>query len=190
MALVYRTRPTRGDPCGNRASRLAASSVSPYCLATAAFAVLGKGAQTINAGPGSGYASWDGSPGKKTVSVNGNAGGIIDSGYCQDGWFDWFTGGPHYDARASRSCQPYQSRYSGVVQEATYAPVSGMQRMGSCYGPNNATTSGTCASSKYALRNLEGVNPRFPNYSTRDWIRDSGGHLLYHSGGSPTSPTS
>jgi hypothetical protein len=110
----------------------------------------------------------------------------LASGRCIDMWYDWDREGVgHFDARVARSCRAGYLRDSGNTYESTN--VYGWNKLGACYGPNDATTSGTCNTLE---GNLGDTLPNIPNACTRAWELTSGGSYLYHAGGSSTSCSS
>lgn len=113
----------------------------------------------------------------------------LASGKCYDTWFDWtrtvIAGSNHYDARVARSCRSNANRDTGTNAESNY--VHSYNKLGVCYGNNNATTSpiSNCTSTS-----VSGVVPSLPNMCTRAWWLTSGGVVNYHAGGSSTSCSS
>lgn len=112
----------------------------------------------------------------------------LGTNQCLDLWYDWtrISGeGTHYDARMARSCRDYTTRDSGTNTE-TYNVFS-WNKLGACYGPNNATTSpiSNCTDSE-----LSTVLPSVPNTCTRSWVVQVSGTLQYGSGGSSVSCSS
>lgn len=138
----------------------------------------------IYEGPSVSYGFFQANYGTDTFTALSNPVGTT-TGKCLDQWFDWGVGANHFDARVARSCKSNYNRSSGSSTE-TYDVVS-YNKVGACYGNNNATTSGTC---EFIRGSKASLLPSFPNTCTRAWWRTSGGTLMYGSGGNSTSCTS
>jgi hypothetical protein len=112
----------------------------------------------------------------------------LASGKCLDIWLDHHnsTGG-HYDSRVARSCRTLTQRDSGSTAEP--GALNGLNRLGVCYGNNNATNSpiSNCAQT---IGSLSGVPVSLPNKCSRSWIVSSGVTVTYNSGGNVYSCTS
>ncbi|MEU4626649.1 hypothetical protein AB0G04_42530 [Actinoplanes sp. NPDC023801] len=168
-------------------------------LAVTAAAVLGAAACLVASpaqaasgylyvGPSPSYGFYNQNDSSNLLRVLANPTGAVPSGKCVDMWYDWNreeVGSDHYDARMARSCRPAYNRDSGNTYESTN--VAGRNKLFSCYGNNNATTSGTCNVTAGAPST---VNPSIPNPCTRAWWLTSTGSYQYNAGGSSTSCTS
>ncbi|MDG4752638.1 hypothetical protein O7630_16975 [Micromonospora sp. WMMD718] len=165
-------------------------------LATAAAIVLGSAAclvatpaqassGTLYVGPSPSYGFYNQNDSSDLLRVLANPTGAVPSGKCLDMWYDWSREGGHFDARMARSCRPASQRDSGNTYESTN--VFGFNKLFSCYGNNNATTSGTC---EIAIGLPADVIVSIPNKCTRSWWLTSTGSYLYDGGGSVTSCTS
>ena len=142
------------------------------------------GTVTIAQGPAgsSGTVRWD--TATRTVTITTVA-GTLPSGQCVTTWWDWYTAGQgHYDARAVRVCRSGQSftrTWSGENSR-----VSGLQKLGVCYGANNKT--GSCQPDPRSTAIT--VNASFCNLTTASTTIKSSGSVLSCSGGNPTSSSS
>ena len=97
----------------------------------------------------SGYYYWDNDENKIQLLARPTT---LPSGWCYDTKFDWGRFGLHYDARVARSCRSNTVRNTQISTEGWN--VSGVNKAGVCYGPNQATNSGACAT---GTTNGEGV---------------------------------
>ena len=142
------------------------------------------GSATVTQGPAgsSGTVTWNAST--RTVTITTVA-GTLPSGQCVTTWWDWYTAGQgHYDARAVRVCRSGQSftrTWSGENSR-----VSGLQKLGVCYGANNKT--GSCQPDPRSTAIT--VNASFCNFTTASTTIKSTGSVLSCSGGNPTSSSS
>jgi hypothetical protein len=142
------------------------------------------GTATISHGPAasSGTVTWDAPT--KTVTIT-TVTGTLPSGQCVTTWWDWYTnGGGHYDARAIRVCR------SNEVLERTWSGerdrVTGLQKLGVCYGPNNRT--GDCRTDPRSAPIT--VRASFCNFTTGSYTLRSNGSVQSCDGGDPTRSSS
>ncbi|WP_144420374.1 MULTISPECIES: hypothetical protein [Micromonospora] len=167
--------------------RLAATAVA--VLGAAACLVVASPAQAASGylyvGPSPSYGFYNQNDTSDLLRVMANPTGAVPSGKCLDMWYDWNREGSHYDARMARSCRPAFSRDSGNTYEST--DVSGFNKLFSCYGNNNATTSGTC---EVTIGAPSSVLPSIPNNCTRSWWLTSSGTYQYDPGGSSSTSCS
>lgn len=144
-------------------------------------------------GPGSSYGYYN-------QNVNTNFLRLLTSpasmttGRCLDTWYDWERGnvGPgeseHFDARVSRSCRSFAQRDTGSTYEVASAYFVGIQKVGVCYGLDDATA--TPLSNCYEVLPLTGVVDSVPNPCTRTWYLSPAGTAAYYGGGDSYSCTS
>ncbi|GAA2404805.1 hypothetical protein Cme02nite_63310 [Catellatospora methionotrophica] len=116
----------------------------------------------------------------------------MGSNKCIDVWLDFdrdaaIGESDHYDARVARSCQSMVSRDTLDTYETT--DVTGVLKLGACYGNNNATTS-PLSNCTQVTGTLTGVVPAVPNNCTRAWVMTAGGKSEYFDGGVSTSCSS
>jgi hypothetical protein len=151
---------------------------------TAAFA-FGEpsGSVTVTQGPAgsSGTVTWDAAT--KTVRITTVAGALA-AGKCVTTWWDWLTSHGHYDARAVRVCKSGQQ--STKTWSGEDSRVTGLQKLGVCYGADNQT--GSCKTGPGAVS--ASGSPNFCNWTTGSYTIKASGPPQSCSGGDPTSPTS
>lgn len=93
-----------------------------------------------------GYATWSATASPKTVLLQAE-GYALPSGTCETTYFDWLIGSgegsSHFDARGARDCRAVGYDANKRWNETTAAfRVVGVQKLGVCYGTNNAR--GSC----------------------------------------------
>ena len=151
---------------------------------TAAFGVgEPSGSVTVTQGPAGSYGTvtWDAST--KTVRITTVAGALA-AGRCVTTWWDWLTSHGHYDARAVRVCKSGQQ--STKTWSGEDSRVTGLQKLGVCYGADNQT--GSCKTGPGATS--ASGSPNFCNWTTGSYTIKASGSVQSCSGGDPTSPTS
>lgn len=139
------------------------------------------GYSNIGAGAGWAYANWNGTTNKMWVNATANS---LAGGWYQDGLFDWATSSGHYDARASRTCDSNSTMFGPTLTD--YSQVTGLQKFGTCYGPDQNTKAGVCTNESRATSSIATVPVTWCHDSVRSDTRLRG--IVYPcSGGSPTS---
>jgi len=142
------------------------------------------GTVTVTHGPAgsSGTVTWNTST--RTVTIKTVA-GTLPSGQCVTTWWDWYTAGAgHYDARAVRVCKSGQT--ATRMWSGENSRVSGLQKLGVCYGADNKTGDCKTAPGSTAIT----VSARFCNFTTGSSTIKSNGSVLSCSGGDPTKSSS
>ena len=124
---------------------------------------------------------WDAST--KTVRIITVA-GTLAAGKCVTTWWDWLTSHGHYDARAVRVCKSGQQ--STKTWSGEDSRVTGLQKLGVCYGADNQT--GSCKTGPGAVS--ASGRPNFCNWTTGSYTIKANGPPQSCSGGDPTSSTS
>lgn len=144
------------------------------------------GTGSVGSGPGFGYSNWNGSTNVVYVGVRT---GTMAGGYCQDSLYDWATSnGSHYDARATRTCDSNTSYQGPTLTDQSQ--VTGMQKFGTCYGPDqNTQSTGGCVNDSRRTSTVSGIPVNWCSFSVRSDTRARGGFYPC-SGGSPTSSSS
>ncbi len=127
-----------------------------------------------------GYADWNGSTNGVLLTA---AGGALGLGKCETTYFDWNVPSGHYDARASRDCRA-SATASRTWTDAS--AVTGMQKLGVCYGDVN--TLGSCQEHPSRDVSVSTIPPSFTsgNCSVSWFVRYSTGATSYYGGGSAT----
>jgi hypothetical protein len=169
-------------------------------VASAAASLLGAVVAVTVAGPAwatSGYTYWGPTASYGFYDYDGAASPdwlhliasptTLASGKCYDEILDWNPeDSSHYDARLARSCKSSTERNTQVSHEA-YDVASVPNKLGTCYGPNQATNV-PVSNCKNVIGNVGTVvtNVGATQYCVRAWSMTPSGTLQYFSGGDPT----
>lgn len=108
------------------------------------------------------------------------------SGKCYDEILDWDRGGGHYDARLARSCKSLTARDTQVSNESSQVNLVSVQKLGVCYGTNQATNVPT-SNCQSTIGGMSGINTKVGtgNLCVRAWSMTPAGSLQFYSGGIP-----
>ena len=110
----------------------------------------------------------------------------LTSGKCYDIIFDWQRGG-HFDARLARSCKDWTIRNTQVSNENDNVDLVNVQKLGVCYGTNQATNVPTsnCTATIGGMSGID-TNVGPTKFCVRAWSMKPDGTLQFFNGGDPT----
>jgi len=107
-------------------------------------------------------------------------------GKCYDIIFDWDNGPMHYDARLARSCKDWTIRNTQVSNEPDIYNLVNVQKLGVCYGTNQATNVPT-SNCTATIGGMSGINTQVGtgNMCVRAWSMKPDGTLQFFGAGIP-----
>lgn len=129
---------------------------------------------------------WDAEPETYTLKMYPTSTSSLPSNYCFDSFLDWKTGGGHWDIRIARTCDPDIGFGKSGDDTNTTRALFGANRLATCKGGINQTTTGTCVNHSQADMGISGASDNLgSNYVCARgwdvWLGGSGPH--YYSGG-------
>lgn len=129
---------------------------------------------------------WDALPDTYSVKITPGSGSSLPTNTCFDSYLDWKTLSGHWDIRIARTCDTGFPVTQSGNDTNTHRTFLGANRLATCKGPFNATTTGTCSNHSYADSSVAGAADTLGNtyYCARGrevWRGGSGPY--YYSGG-------